>query len=371
MMCRSCRGPILWGAAAVLVLLTIVSGCKNAKNQDTVPTEQVPPLVKSMTIRGQETEKPHVYSGEVRSRFEVRMAFRVPGKIIQRNIDPGSTVKAGDILMQIDPADIEQAVAAGKARLAAARSQFNLARDQLNRFEALYREDLMSKSELDRYQNAHDSAKALLTQATAQYTQALNQRSYCDLKADGPGVVLSIHAEAGQVVAAGQPVVIIAKGSRREVEINVPESRIDAFDEGNPFRVTFWALPDIELEGRVRVVSPVADMITRTYTARITLTNPPRAVRLGMTASVTRSNRPQAPDAVYIPVSAIYQTGDKPMVWVIQEDIVQLRPVQLGDLGTGEQVRVLNGLEPGERVVTAGVHKLREGEKVRMGDQAP
>ena len=182
-------------------------------------------------------------------------------------------------------------------------------------------------------------------------------------------MVLSIHAEAGQVVAAGQPVVIIARGSRREIEINVPESRIDAFDEGNRFRVTFWALPGIELEGRVRVVSPVADMITRTYTARITLTDPPRAVRLGMTASVSLSRH--APNAVYIPVSAIYQTGDTPMVWVIQDDTVQLRPVRLGDVGTGEQVRVLTGLEIGERIVTAGVHKLRKGEKVRMGDRIP
>ena len=131
-----------------------------------------PPLVKSMTIKGQEAGQAQVYSGEVHSRFEVRTAFRVPGKIIQRNVDAGSPVKAGDILMRIDPADIQQAVTAGKAQLTAARSQFNLARDQLGRFQALYREDLMSKAELDRYQNAHDSAKALLAQATAQYTQA-------------------------------------------------------------------------------------------------------------------------------------------------------------------------------------------------------
>jgi RND family efflux transporter MFP subunit len=266
--------------------------------------------------------------------------------------------------MQLDPSDIQQAVDASRAQLAAAQSQFALASDQLGRFKALYERDFMSKAELDRYQNAHDSALSLVKQARAQYTQARNQLTYCNLVADAPGVVLDVRAQTGQVVGAGQPVVIMARGDEMEVEIDIPENRIAAFAPGARFKVTFWALESVAVQGLAREISPVADPITRTYRARITLIRPPAGVRLGMTASVVQDEPGKA--RLLIPLSAVYQTAEHPTVWVIQDDRVTQRQVVLGGMDGRDRIAVVEGLASGEKIVTAGVHKLAGGDRVRV-----
>ena len=280
-------------------------------------------------------------------------------------METGTRVKAGDLLMQVDPKDIKEAVTAAGAQVDAAESQYKLAADLLNRFNALYEQDYMSKAEIDRYRNSADSAKALLKQARAQLTQAGNQLNYCNLNADDNGVVLDVRAEAGQVVAAGMPVVIIAKGDQREVEIFVPEKQVAQFSPGALFHTSFWALPDLTVRGRVRYVSPVADSITRTYKTRITLINPPDTIRLGMTASAISAIHEAGSSRIFIPLSAVYQTGDVPMVWVIKDHRAGLQKIRLGKEGHDEEIQVIEGLSPGDEIVTTGVHKLSEGQRVR------
>lgn len=364
-MCRFLKNPIIAGCIPFLLLFQLfVAGCNNPLKETIASVPASLPIVKAMTV-GSLLDKPsHVYSGEVIGRFEIGLAFRVPGKIIARRVDAGSVVKAGDILMQVDPSNIRQAVDASRAQLAAAQSQFTLAEDQLRRFKALYEQDFMSKAELDRYQNAHDSALSLVKQARAQHTQASNQLSYCNLKADAPGVVLDVRAEAGQVVGAGQPVVIMAKGGQKEVAIDIPENRIAFFARGARFKVTFWALEDVEVQGQARVISPVADPVTRTYRAIISLISPPPGIRLGMTASVIQDEAVRG--RLLIPISAVYQTAENPTVWVIKEDRVTQRQVVLGDIDGTDRIEAKQGLEPGEKIVTAGVHKLFCGDKIRV-----
>lgn len=342
-----------------------LAGCDNAPDQNTKQGASEPlPLVTSITVSARSSQPAHQFSGEVRGRYETALGFRVPGKIVARHVETGTRVKAGDLLMQVDPKDIQEAVTAARARVTAAESQYKLAADLLTRFKALYKQDYMSKAEIDRYQNSADSARAILKQARAQLSQANNQLAYCDLRADEDGVVLDVRAEAGQVVAAGMPVVIMAKGTQREVEIFVPENQVAQFDPGSLFQVKFWALPDLMIKGRLRYVSPVADPITRTYKTRITLIDPPKTVRLGMTASAS-TGEPGTSGSIFIPVSAVYQTGDSPMVWVIKGHKTTLQKVKLGQAGHGEEIQVIKGLAPGDEIVTTGVHKLSQGQKVR------
>jgi RND family efflux transporter MFP subunit len=345
--------------------LVNMAGCDNASDQKNRQNgSEPPPLVTSMTISAQSRQPAHQFSGEVRGRYETALGFRVPGKIIARHVETGTRVKAGDLLMQVDPKDIQEAVTAARAQVSAAESQYKLAADLLTRFKALYKQDYMSKAEIDRYQNSADSARAVLKQARAQLTQASNQLTYCDLRADDDGVVLDVRAEAGQVVAAGMPVVIMTKGDLREVEIFVPENQVAQFEPGAVFSVNFWALPDLKVKGRLRYVSPVADPITRTFKTRITLIDPPDTVRLGMTASAANVE-PKAAGSIFIPLSAVYQTGDSAMVWVIKDNKTTLQKVKLGQTGQGEEIQVAEGLAPGDEIVTTGVHKLSQGQQVR------
>lgn len=345
----------------ILLLLVSVSftGCSK-----TEPVKEEMPRVRSQVVNLAASGQEAAYSGEVRGRYETQLAFQVSGKILKRSVELGSVVNSGDVLMEIDAKDITQTVTITSAQVASAKSQLSLAEANLARYRKLYEEGAVSHMQLDQFQNAYEVALANARQATAQYTQGANQLGYSTLLADSAGVISGIHAEAGQVVSAGQPVITLVTDGEREIEIHVPENRIDEMRNARQVRVSFWALPGVTVEGTVREVSPVADKVARTYKVRISLINPPPDIQLGMTASVAVADS-SGQQAVYIPLTAIYQTGDTPNVWVINDGIVSLRPVKAGVFGDG-RIQILEGLQQGDVIVTAGVQKLREGQKVRQ-----
>ncbi|HWR07076.1 MAG TPA: efflux RND transporter periplasmic adaptor subunit [Sporomusa sp.] len=324
------------------------------------------PLVRTAVIGATNAPQSYLYSGEVQGRYESQLAFQVTGKIIKRNVDLGSTVKAGDVLMQMDPRDLQQTVNSTSAQVYSAESQRRLAESNLQRYRQLYAQNAISRAQLDQYENAHEVAQAAVRQATAQYAQGANQLDYSLLSADKDGVIAAIAAEAGHVVSAGQTVITIVQDGEREVEISVPENRIEEIRNAKQLTVTFWALPQVNLEGKVREIAPMADAITRTYKVRISLVNPPPQIKLGMTAGVSLAGMGGPNQAVtMVPLSALYQTNDTPHVWVVIDHVATLRPVQVGSFGN-MQVQIVAGLNPGETIVAAGVHKLREGQTVRL-----
>jgi len=359
---RACRVFLI---SFLLLLASLwVGGCS--------PEQQVKedaPLVRTLTIKGDDGNRKSVYPGEVCGRNETRLAFQVNGKIIKRNVDLGSVVKQGDLLMQLDSQDLQREIEAIGAQLSSAQSQLNLATDNLKRYRQLYEQKAASKADYDSFQNSYNSAEALVRQITAQYEHALNQLNYTNLYSDCDGVVGSIDAEVGQMVGPGvvtsrPQVVTIVQDGEREVEISVPENRLDELRKAQKIEVKFWALPDVIIDGRVREVSPVADQVSRTYKVRISLVNPPEGIELGMTSSVVITGAGEQQAAYYIPLSAIYQTDDTPVVWVVSDGVVHLRSIKVGAFGDN-QVQMLEGLKDGEVIVIAGVQKLREGQSVR------
>lgn len=325
-------------------------------------TEAIP-FVRSAVIGANASAQDYIYSGEVRGRFERQLAFQVGGKVTKRFIELGSTVRAGEVLMQIDSKDLQQTVNSSSAQVYSAESQLKLAKNNLSRYQQLYAQGAISRAQLDQYQNEYDVASASVQQTSAQLSQGVNQLNYSLLYADQPGIISSISVEAGQVVSAGQTILTIVQDGEREIEISVPENRIEELRKATQFKVAFWALPSTTVEGKVREIAPMADATTRTYKVRISLINPPQEIKLGMTAAVTISNAMQTA-SLTIPLSAVYQTDSSPQVWVIKDNVVNLRSVQTGNF-SGNQIQILAGLNPGETIVTAGVQKLRPGQKVR------
>lgn len=348
-----------YAGVSILILAILLAGCAR-----TEPVKEEAPLVRTQKMQLNGNGQSSGYPGEVRGRYETQLAFQVSGKISKRNVELGSVVNAGDVLMEIDAKDIQQTVNITSAQMASAESQLNLAQSNLERYRKLFEQGAVSRAQLDQYENAYEVAAAAVRQTAAQYTQGANQLGYSALVADSTGVIAAVNAEAGQVVSAGQVVLTLVKDGEREIEISIPENRIEDLRNAQQIRVTFWALPDVTVEGKVREISPVADKITRTYKARISLQNPPAGVNLGMTANVAVASAVSR-QAVYIPLAAIYQTGDTPGVWVVANETVSLRPVKVGAFGDG-QIQVLEGLQDGDVIVTAGVQKLREGQKVRL-----
>ncbi len=299
------------------------------------------------------------YSGEVRARIETTLGFRIAGKIIERRADVGMAVKAGQVLARLDPAD------AG-LQAAQAEAQRALAAAELTRYRDLKARNFISASALDARETAFNAA-------AAQAALAKNQAAYTNLVADHAGVIGLVLAEPGQVVTVGQPVFRMAPDGDREIAIALPESEVSGFKLGQPAQVTFWATPGTAgkpLEGRLREVSPVADPVTRTYAARVSLKNADPLLPLGMTATVRFPSGTAGAKKLMVPLTAIIQQGNQPAVWKVGADnTLTLQAVSVAEF-TDRGAVVVAGLADGDQIVAAGVNLLAAGEKVRIATPA-
>lgn len=349
-----------FGGVALLTVALLLSGC----GQKEAAVDK-PVLVKTQQAGVGADSQSGSYSGTVKGRHETNMSFQVGGQILARNVQAGSRVRAGDVLMVIDARDVVQQSNQGDAQVASARAQLALAEKNLERYTQLYQENAVPRATLDQYQTNYDAAFATYRSALAQQKQGHNALGYTNLTAGANGVVSSISAEEGQVVAAGQTVLTLVQTGEMEVEISVPESKVSELALGMPVSVNFWALKG-RADGSIREISPMADSATRTYKVRVAVPEPPEGMQLGMTANVSIKGAADdaAAEGAVLPLAAIFQDGDTPQVWVVGEDNkLTAKAVTVENL-SDDKVRV-TGLAASDLVVTAGVHKLHEGQEVR------
>lgn len=344
-----------------LLIAAALSGCKDEQAK----VEEIRP-VRTEVVKFASVADDASYSGEVKARQETRLGFRVPGKIIDRLVDVGATVKTGQALARIDSRDLQLNADARKAALTAAEADYQLANDDLRRYKDLLDKKFISQAEYDRRATAQRTAAARLDQARAGYQDGVNQASYAVLQATTDGVITAIDAEAGQVVGAGQTVMRMARPEEKEVVISLPENRVAELKAAKDLKISLWVRPNELLDGRVREISPDADAVTRTYTAKVSVLNPPADMRLGMTAQLQVHGKASR-NLSLLPMTAIYQTGDKPSVWIVDGDRVKRVPVVV-DGFQDNRVRVVSGIQDGQRVVTAGTTRLIEGQKVKLLD---
>ncbi|MEB0138050.1 MULTISPECIES: efflux RND transporter periplasmic adaptor subunit [unclassified Undibacterium] len=347
------------GVSLAFATLTLLSACSKPVEKD----EDIRP-VRAVTVHAASAVAALELSGEVRARIESRLGFRVAGKIIHRQVELGSLVRRGQVLMQLDPQDLALAQTQAKAALAAADSNRELARAELHRYQELRSKNFVAAAVLDAKQVAWQSAQSAYEQALAAHSSQSNQTGYASLVADADGVVTSIDAEVGQVVAAGTPVIRVAQKGEMEVVVGVPENKINGIAKMNDIRVSLWAEPGKTVAGRLRELSPIADPVTRTYSAKVVLPTEAANVRLGMTATVRFAL--VTPDQVmHVPMTALLQEKGSDAVWVVRDGIVKLTPVRV--LGAqGEEALVAGGLADGQTVVTAGVHFLKPEQRVTL-----
>jgi RND family efflux transporter MFP subunit len=291
----------------------------------------------------------------------------VPGRISARHVNLGDFVEPGTVMLEIDPKDLEENVRIAFAGLESAKTRASQAKKDFERHEILHRYSAVSKAAFEQYKTAHEAAGEALRQAGAQYNRSRNALGYSKLAAADGGVISSLEAEVGQVVAAGQPVLTFVRSGELEVEISIPEHKIFSMSLNQPVAVKFWAFPELTCRGFIREISPVADVVTRTYRARVSLPVPPPEVQLGMTASVEAAQVSAAAGrkVALVPVAAIFQTGGQPGVWLVKDGRVRLSSVTVGEFNEN-RVEVTSGLAEGDVLVVAGVHKLHEGQSVRV-----
>lgn len=311
---------------------------------------------------------PMTLSGTLVPRVESQLAFRVPGRVVARLVDAGDTVASGQALARLDETPFQLAVQEAAADLAQAQATLARVGRDVERNRPLAQSGAIARATLDALQTQQTQMQEQVQAAHSRLAQARNDLTYTTLTAPGGGTIALVQADAGQVVAAGTPVLRLARTGETEIEVNVPESRIGQIRKEQTAKVRLLSLPDVELAARVREIASVADAQTRTYPVRLSLPEPPAAARLGMTASV-RFDALSGDTALRLPITALFQQGEKPAVWILPTDAqhLQLRPVTLAAMGTHDII-LKDGITPGERVVVAGVHRLDSTMPVQAWD---
>ena len=322
--------------------------------------------VKVLTVGLDAMQSGAEYAGEVRSRVESRLGFRVGGKLLRRHVEMGQHVKAGELLAQLDPQDFKLAADGARAQLAAATTNRDLALADAKRYKDLREQNFISAAELERRDTALKAAQAQVDQAQAQLAALGNQTAYANLVADVAGVVTSVDAEPGQVLAAGTPILRIAQDGPRDVVFAVPEDKVGKPKVGSQVLVQAWA-EQKSASASVREVAASADPVTRTFTVKVGL-NGPETWPLGSTVTIApKALDRSGPSVIKLPTSALQHDGEKAAVWVLEKATmtVRLQPIAI-TTADGNEVVVSQGLEPGMQVVSVGAHVLNPGQKVTI-----
>ncbi len=354
---------VLPGMATVLALVVL------ACDKPPPPAAEVRP-VRSVVVQPRTIGEPITLTGQVRAQNETSLAFRIDGRLIERRVDVGARVTAGQVVAKIDAQNEQNSLRSAEASVLAAEGQLQQARGAFDRQQKLLGNGFTTRAQFDQAQQALQTAQAQVTSTQAQLRTARDRVGYTELAAETAGSVTATGAEAGEVVRAGQMIVQIAPEGKRDAVFDVPSQLIRTAPKDPSIEVALTDDPTIKTMGQVREVAPEADPTTRTFQVKIELTAPPPGMRLG--ATVLGRIVLTAAATIEIPASALTRSEGRPAVWLVDRasGTVSLRSIEVLRYEPAT-VLVSDGLAAGETVVTAGVQTLRPGQKVRLLEGAP
>jgi RND family efflux transporter MFP subunit len=343
--------------AAVAIALT---GCNDQVAQK--PVESRPVLVASVHYEAQSPERSFV--GTIKPRIETDMGFRVPGKVAKRLVEVGQKVDIGQSLATLDEVDLKLQAEQAEAEQRAATGVLAQAGAAEQRARDLRAKGWATDAQLDSAKAAGDEARARLNRAERSVELTNNSLSYATLVADTRGVVTATMIEPGQVVAAGQAAIRVARLGEKEAVVAVPETLLNRAKSGVA-TVTLWSEPDKKYAAKLREVAPSADPATRTYLAKFSLPDAGDDVSLGMTATLTLADS-QTDRVARLPLSSLYSQGGDPSLYVVDDKgAISLKPVAVKSYDSNCVV-ISSGVDEGAKIVVLGVQKLDPAEKVRV-----
>lgn len=353
--CASTAGILL--AIATPSLLT---ACKGEK----VPTAPEVRPVRVITVDRQSAPETVAITGTVQARSEVRMSFRIDGRMIERGVSVGDKIRRGQLVARLDSLNEQSSLQQAQAQLAGATAQQVEARGAYARMRDLVAKNAVSRLQYEQAEALMKTADSAMNAARSQVDLARNRLSYTRLVADAPGVVTAVDAEPGEVVRAGQKIVELATDSGRDAVFDFSAMLKDSMPPDSEFTVSLTIDPKVQATARVREISPRADPVTGTFRVHLRLVDPPGAMRLGSTVTA-RMNR-SAGEGFVIPASALVRTDRKAAVWVVdpKTSTVAMQTVEVKEFAP--DWILATGVKPGDVVVTAGVQALRPGQQVRL-----
>jgi RND family efflux transporter MFP subunit len=307
------------------------------------------------------------FTGVVSARVQSNLGFRVPGKVVERLVDVGQEVHAGQLLMRLDPKDLDLVLTAKKNAVAAARAVAAQAGADEARYHQLTADGWVSRQRYDQAKAALDTAAAQLAATKAEARVAEHEATYSVLVADADGTVVETLGEPGQVVSAGQTVVRLAQAGPREAVVALPETIRPAI--GSVAEASVYGGDGRRYTAHLRQLSDVAEAQTRTYEARYVLDGEAAAAPLGATVTIRLASQARQPE-FQVPLGALLDDGGKTGVWVLDSatSTVHFRPVKL--VRVSDETAVVSGLSFGDPIVSLGAHLLQEGARVRTASES-
>ena len=337
-----------------------LAGCDQSTAEKSEPTRPV--LV--TTVHYQPLAPERSFVGTIRPRIETDMGFRVAGKVEKRLVEVGQIVDVGQPLATLDQVDLKLQAEQAQAERTAATGVLAQASAAETRAKELRAKGWSTDAQLDQAKAAADEARARLNRAERSVELTNNSLSYATLVADTRGVVTATLVDPGQVMAAGQTAIRVARIAEKEAVVAVPETLIGRARDGIA-SVTLWSEPGKKYTAKLREIAPQADPATRTYLAKFSLPDADDKVALGMTATLTLSDR-NTERVAQLPLSALFSQGEAPSLYIVDDaGKVSLRPVTVKSYGTDDVV-ITGGVDEGAKVVTLGVQKLDPAENVRV-----
>jgi len=354
-----------------LILLALAS-CVAACKEEAEPTDPEIRRVRTVVVERTRIDNSAIAVGDIHPQRDIDLSFRVSGKLTERLVDVGDPFVAGDLLARLDAEDYVQRLESAKGDLAAAKAVLVEATAQEGRTRKLFTDGFATRVQFDGTIKSLHSASAKVESASAALKLAEAQLAYTEIRAEFDGIVTATGAEEGQVVNVGQLIFRTAEPDLRDAVFDVADAAFFPVPDAGadtPVRVTLLGHPEIFTTGQIREVAPLADAATRTYEVRVSLANPPAEMRFG--ASVNGRLDVVAPEVVVLPASALFDDAGDPAVWVVQpvSSTLQLIPIDVARY-EADRIVVAGGLDDGDIVVTAGVHQLRENQKVTLTESA-
>jgi membrane fusion protein, multidrug efflux system len=348
---------------SAIALIAVTAGCKDEEIADSVEIRPV----RAVRAEAKADVATSEVVGDIRPHEEIDVSFRVAGKMIERRVNVGDRVVAGDMIARLDEADGVNRLESAKADAEAAEAVLVEAETVERRQRALLQKDIVSPAAYDSAARSLASARATAETAEVAVRMAEDQIAYTLLVADKGGIVTAVGADGGQVVNAGQMIVRIAPEATPDAVFNASETdvRNGVFKAGSTVQVALLSDPTVLVDGIVREISPIADPATRTFQIKVGLEEAPPGMLFGSAVTGTASRTGEI--GIELPSAAIFDKSGQPAVWVYSQPsgLVTLAEVEIARFDEGKAL-VEGGITAGDFIVTAGVNQLREGQRVTL-----
>lgn len=345
----------------VMAFIPLLAACKEQAEVQPPSARQV----RTTVIAERDGASVVNLTGRIEAEDEVPLAFRIGGRVLENNAKLGERLQRGDLIARLESQNEENQLRAATAALAAAQAQYNQASGHYDRQRTLFRQGWATRATYETAEKGLKTAAAQVDAAEAQLSAAEDLLGFTELRADQDGVITTVGPGAGEVVQPGQMILRVARQDGRDAVFDVPAQVIRSAPRDPDIMVALSDDPNVKVRGHVREVAPQADPVTRTFKVKVTLEDPPEAMRLGATVNGVMTTTQEA--MIEVPASALTRSEQQPAVWVVDpaNQTVALRPVEVKRFGE-YLVAIADGLKAGDVVVTAGVQALHPGQQVRL-----